>query len=96
MFRLVVGVRRGSASGMPGAWERYPTLEQARKAAVVLLGHERVTRIAVIRNDLPPAFVEWLERLPTADSTRSPCQVPEYPRQFRHHAAPFVTSPNRD
>jgi hypothetical protein len=62
MFRLVVGVRRGTASGMSGAWQHYPTLAQARTAAAALLKHERVTRIAVVRNEAPPAFVEWLER----------------------------------
>jgi hypothetical protein len=62
MFRLVVSVRRGSASGMPGAWERYPTLEQARSAAATLLKHERVARVAIVRNEAPPAFVEWRDR----------------------------------
>lgn len=62
MFRLVVSVRRGSASNLPGAWQRYPTLEEARTAAAALLRHERVTRIAIVRNEAPPAFVEWLER----------------------------------
>lgn len=62
MFRLIISVRRGSASNMPGAWQRYPTLEQARTAAAALLRHERVTRIAVVRNEAPPAFVEWIDR----------------------------------
>jgi hypothetical protein len=62
MFRLVLSVRRGSASSVPDAWRSYPTLEQARAAAAVLLRHERVTRIAVVRNESPPAFVEWLDR----------------------------------
>jgi hypothetical protein len=62
MFRLIVSVRRGSASNMPGVWQRYPTMEQARAAAAVLLRQERVTRIAVVRNEAPPAFVEWIER----------------------------------
>jgi hypothetical protein len=62
MFRLIVSVRRGSACSMPDAWQRYSTLEQARTAAAVLLRHERVTRIAVVRNEAPPAFVEWLDR----------------------------------
>jgi hypothetical protein len=62
MFRLIVSVRRGTASSLPGAWERHPTLEQARAAAAALLHHERVTRIAVVRDEVPPAFVEWLER----------------------------------
>lgn len=62
MFRLIISVRRGSASNMPGAWQRYPTLEQARTAAAALLRHERVTRIAVVRNEAPPVFVEWMDR----------------------------------
>ena len=62
MFRLVINVRRGSASGMPGAWQHYATLEEARAAAAVLLRHERVARIAIVRNEAPPAFVEWRDR----------------------------------
>ena len=62
MFRLIISVRCGSASNMPGGWQRYWTLEEARTAAAALLRHERVTRIAVVRNEAPPAFVEWLER----------------------------------
>jgi hypothetical protein len=62
MFRLIVSVRRGTACSVPGAWERYATIEQARVAAAGLLKHERVTRIALVRDEVPPAFVEWLER----------------------------------
>jgi hypothetical protein len=62
MFKLVVTVRRGSASNLPGAWERYGTLEQARAAGAALARHERVTRIAVVHNEVPPRFVEWLDR----------------------------------
>jgi hypothetical protein len=47
---------------MPGAWHRYPTIEEARTAGAALLRHERVTKIAVVRNEAPPAFVEWLDR----------------------------------
>jgi hypothetical protein len=62
MFRLVINVRRGSACSMPGAWHRYPTIEDARAAAAALVRHERVARIAIVRNEAPPRFVEWLER----------------------------------
>lgn len=62
MFRLVVSVRRGSACNLPDAWQHYRTLDQARAAAIALLRHERVTRIAIVRNEAPPAFVEWQER----------------------------------
>jgi hypothetical protein len=62
MFRLVISVRRGSGCSIAGAWQRYATLEQARTAAMALLKHERVARIAIVRNEAPPAFVEWLDR----------------------------------
>jgi hypothetical protein len=62
MYRLVVTVRRGSASNLPGSWLRYPTLAEARTAAATLLRHERVSRIAIVRNEEPPAFVEWQDR----------------------------------
>ena len=62
MFRLVVSVRRGTASNLPGTWERFSTIEQARAAAAGLLRNERVVRIAIVRNEAPPAFVEWLDR----------------------------------
>lgn len=62
MFRLVVNVRRGSACSLPGSWQRYPTLEAARAAGAALLRHERVARIAIVRNEAPPSFVQWLER----------------------------------
>ena len=62
MFRMVISVRRGSACSIPGAWQHYPTLEQARAAAGAVLRHERVTRIAIVRNEAPPVFVEWVDR----------------------------------
>lgn len=62
MFRLVISVRRGSACNLPDAWQHYGSLDHARAAAVALLRHERVTRIAIVRDAVPPAFVEWQER----------------------------------
>ena len=62
MFRLIATTRRGSASGMPQAWARYAVLETARAGAVELLRDDRVVRVMVVRNEVPPAFVEWLER----------------------------------
>lgn len=62
-FRLIVTVRRGSASGVgPAAWASYPTIEAAREAATALLKHERVQRVLIARDEAPPAFVEWVER----------------------------------
>jgi hypothetical protein len=62
MFRLVATMRRGSASGMPQAWARYTSVEAARTGGAELLREDRVLRVMIVRNEMPQAFVEWLER----------------------------------
>lgn len=62
MFRLIVSVRRGSASNLSGTWEQYSTTELARAAGAQLMRLERVGRIAIVTAEVPPRFVEWLER----------------------------------
>jgi len=62
MFKLVTTMRRGSSSGMPQAWARYASVEAARAGAAELLREDRVLRVMVVRNEIPQAFVEWLER----------------------------------
>jgi hypothetical protein len=62
MFRLIATMRRGSASGIPQAWARYAAIETARAGVAELLRDDRVVRVMVVRNEAPPAFVEWAER----------------------------------
>jgi hypothetical protein len=62
MFRLVTTMRRGTASGMPQAWPRYASVEAARTGAAELLREERVLRVMIVRNEVPGAFVEWVEK----------------------------------
>jgi hypothetical protein len=62
MFRLIPTMRRGSSSGMSQAWARYAVIEKARIGAAELLRDDRILRVMVVRNEVPPAFVEWLER----------------------------------
>ena len=62
MFKLVATMRRGSSSGIPAAWARYPTLEAARIGTAALLREDRILRVMIVRNEIPPAFVEWVER----------------------------------
>ncbi len=62
MFKLIATMRRGSASSIPATWPDYPTIESARAGAAVLLREDRILRVMVVRNEIPPAFVEWLDR----------------------------------
>lgn len=62
MFKLVATMRRGSSSGLSPAWARYATVEAARAGAAELLREDRVLRVMIVRNEIPQALVEWLER----------------------------------
>jgi hypothetical protein len=61
-FKLISTMRRGSSTNIPAAWARYPTLEAARDATATLLRDDRIVRVMIVRNEVPPAFVEWSER----------------------------------
>ena len=54
-------MRRGSASGLAAAWARYPTIEAARLGIATLLRDDRILRVMIVRNEVPPAFVEWAQ-----------------------------------
>jgi hypothetical protein len=62
MFRLITTMKQGTASGLAAAAARYPTLEAARIGAEVLFRNDRVLRVMVVRNEIPPDFVEWRDR----------------------------------
>jgi hypothetical protein len=62
MFRLITTMRRGSASDVAAAWARYPTIEAARLGTATLVRDDRILRVMIVRNEVPPAFVEWAER----------------------------------
>jgi hypothetical protein len=62
MFKLIATMRRGSASNIPATWPDYLTILTARAGAALLLREDRILRVMVVRNEVPPAFVEWLER----------------------------------
>ena len=62
MFKLIATMRGGSSSMMPAAWARYAVIDSARTGAADLLRDDRVLRVMVVRNEVPPAFVEWVER----------------------------------
>jgi len=55
-------MRRGSAAGIAEVWARYPTIAAARLGIATLLRDDRILRVMIVRNEIPPAFVEWVER----------------------------------
>jgi len=55
-------MRRGSATGLAAAWARYATIEAARAGTAALLHDDRILRVMIVRNEIPPAFIEWAER----------------------------------
>jgi hypothetical protein len=62
MFKLITTMKRGSATGLAAAWARYPTMDAARVGTATLLRDDRILRVMIVRNEIPPAFVEWAER----------------------------------
>ena len=60
MFRLVAIVKRGTASNLPPTWSAYPTLDAAREAGRALMHNERVAHVMIVRDTVPPVFVEWV------------------------------------
>lgn len=62
MFKLITTMRRGSSADFAAAWARYPTVEAARLGTATLLRDDRILRVMIVRNEIPPAFVEWIER----------------------------------
>jgi hypothetical protein len=62
MFKLIATMRRGTATNLAAAWARYPTVEAARVGTATMLRDDRILRVMIVRNEVPPAFVEWMER----------------------------------
>jgi hypothetical protein len=62
MFKLIATVRGGSTNS-PLIARRYATMEEARAASKELMHHNpRITRVAVVADELPMKFVEFIER----------------------------------
>jgi hypothetical protein len=62
LFRLRAIMRQGTAAGLPAVWERYPTIDAARAAVRGMYANDRVMRVLIVTDDVPPRFVEWVER----------------------------------
>jgi hypothetical protein len=55
-------MRRGSSTGIAAAWARYDTIAAARVGTATLFRDDRILRAMIVRDEVPPAFVEWVER----------------------------------
>ena len=61
-FRLRAIMRQGTAASLPAVWERYATIDAARAAVRGMYSNDRVLRVLIVTDDVPPCFVEWVER----------------------------------
>jgi hypothetical protein len=61
MFRLN-GIARQGTINSPAIAVRYATLEEARVGARELLRDDRILRMMIVWNEIPPRFAEWVER----------------------------------
>jgi hypothetical protein len=62
LFRLRAIMRQGTAASLPAVWEQYPTIDTARAAVRGMYSNDRVLRVLIVTDDVPPRFVEWVER----------------------------------
>jgi hypothetical protein len=61
-FRLQANMRRGTGSAVRVTWQTYSTVQDARKAAREAFSDDRVVRMTVVTDTVPPRFVEWIGR----------------------------------
>jgi hypothetical protein len=61
-FRLRATMRQGTASGLAAVWERYQTIDAARAQVRGMYANDRVSRVHIVTDDVPPRFVEWIDR----------------------------------
>ena len=61
-FRLHAIMRQGTAASLPAVWERYATIDAARAAVRGMYANDRVLRVMIVTGDVPPRFMEWVDR----------------------------------
>jgi hypothetical protein len=61
-FRLQANMRRGTGSSLHGTWSSYASVDDARQAAREMLHDDRVARVTLVTDTVPPRFVEWVNR----------------------------------
>lgn len=61
-YRLLATMVQGTAAALPEAWQSYRTVGEARIGAREMLHNHRVLRVAIVEDNVPPQFVEWVGR----------------------------------
>jgi hypothetical protein len=61
-FRLRAIMRQGTAASLLAVWERYATVDAARAPVRAMYSDDRVLRVLIVTDEVPPRFVEWVER----------------------------------
>ncbi len=61
-FRLRPIMRQGTASSISETWNHYATVDEAKRATKQMYHDDRVLRVFVVTDAVPPQFVEWVER----------------------------------
>jgi hypothetical protein len=61
-FRLRAIMRQGTAASLPAVWARYATRDDARAPVREMYSNDRVLRVLIVTDEVPPRFVEWVER----------------------------------
>jgi hypothetical protein len=59
MFRLIATLKQGVATDLDELGLSYDTLEDARRAAREAARHDVVSHVMIVRESVPPEFVEW-------------------------------------
>jgi len=59
MFRLIATLKQGVGTDLDELGRPYDTLEDARRAALEAARHDVVTHVMIVRETMPPEFVEW-------------------------------------
>ena len=62
LFRLRAIMRQGTAASLPAVWEQYATIDAARASVRGMYSDDRVLRVLIVTDEVPPRFVEWVER----------------------------------
>jgi hypothetical protein len=59
MFRLIATLKQGVGTDLDELSLPYDTLEDARRAAREAARHDVVSHVMIVRETVPPEFVEW-------------------------------------